>query len=61
MQKLADWLSKIYPRVKKEIDSANNSRAFRGYRLAHDKCDANSKLIQNINVFKSGESGEKVS
>ncbi|XP_018580092.1 WD repeat-containing protein 34-like isoform X2 [Anoplophora glabripennis] len=59
MEKLAHWLSKIYPSVKKEIDNANNSRAFRGYRLAKDRNDANCKLLQNLNVFKSGESGDK--
>lgn len=60
MEKLANWLSKIYPRVKKEIDNANNSRAFRGYRLAKDRSDANCKLLQTVNVFKSGDSGDKV-
>lgn len=60
MEKLASWLSKIYPSVKKEIDNANNSRAFRGYRLAKDRSDANCKLLQNVNVFKSSESGDKV-
>lgn len=46
--------------MKKEIDNANNSRAFRGYRLAHDRNDANCRLLQNISVFKSGEVGDKV-
>ncbi|KAJ8984705.1 hypothetical protein NQ317_004966 [Molorchus minor] len=52
MQKLADWLSKIYPKVKNEIDEANNSHAFRGYKLAEELTEANCKLLQTINILK---------
>ncbi|KAJ8920509.1 hypothetical protein NQ315_005378 [Exocentrus adspersus] len=59
MEKLASWLSRIYPKVKKELDTASNTRAFRGYKLSQDKNDATCKLIQHANVFKSGDSGDK--
>ncbi|KAJ8935666.1 hypothetical protein NQ318_012828 [Aromia moschata] len=60
MQKLADWLSKIYPKVKKEIDEANNSRAFQGYRLAEELCEANCKILQTINVSKATEGDSRL-
>ncbi|XP_056632887.1 cytoplasmic dynein 2 intermediate chain 2-like isoform X1 [Diorhabda sublineata] len=50
MQKLATWLRNIYPRVKKEIDDANNSNAFRGYRLQRDTSEVECKLLQKINI-----------
>ncbi|KAG5873372.1 hypothetical protein JTB14_022975 [Gonioctena quinquepunctata] len=58
MQKLSEWLSKIYPRVKKEIDDANNSRAFRGYRLQGESSEADCKLVQIVNVFSHPGSGD---
>nr|XP_023021351.1 WD repeat-containing protein 34-like [Leptinotarsa decemlineata] len=59
MQKLATWLSGVYPRVKKELDEANNSHAFRGYRLQGESNKADCKLLQIINVSGKTESGDK--
>ncbi|KAJ8943703.1 hypothetical protein NQ314_009676, partial [Rhamnusium bicolor] len=60
MQKLAEWLSKMYPKVTREIDNANNSQAFKGYKLHGDSTEANCKLIQSINVSNTAGSGDKV-
>ncbi|RZC40462.1 hypothetical protein BDFB_008458 [Asbolus verrucosus] len=49
-EKLAEWLKRIYPRVKKELDDVANSKAFRGYRLSTDTSDANCKLVQTVDI-----------
>ncbi|EEZ98765.1 WD repeat-containing protein 34-like Protein [Tribolium castaneum] len=63
-EKLAEWLRKIYPKVKKELDDSANSRAFKGYKLSTDSSDANCKLVQILNVasqVKDAEIGSYVS
>ncbi|XP_063926225.1 cytoplasmic dynein 2 intermediate chain 2-like isoform X2 [Zophobas morio] len=49
-EKLAAWLKKIYPSVKKELDDNAHSRAFRGYKLSTDNSDANCRLVQTLDV-----------
>lgn len=51
--KLAAWLKRIYPQVKKELDDCSTSKAFKGYKLTSDKSEANCKLIQSVDVVKN--------
>ncbi|CAH1155069.1 unnamed protein product [Phaedon cochleariae] len=50
MDKLANWLTGIYPSVRKELNEASNSHAFRGYQLQGDSKDAECKLLQSLKV-----------
>lgn len=52
-KKLSDFLKKIYPLLKQEIDEANHSQAFRNYRVGNDDDDDGDKKckrIQNVEV-----------
>lgn len=49
MEKLANWLKSIYPKVNKEINDSNNSKAFRGYRLMDEARDFSCQLLQVVN------------
>lgn len=65
MRRLADWLNKIYPKVKEHIDDCNDSKAlFDEYKLLEDSSETKCKLLQTISllkVFDTNESTEKVS
>ncbi|KAF5290878.1 hypothetical protein FQA39_LY14558 [Lamprigera yunnana] len=56
MQKLATWLTKIYPSIQRELNEAIYSRAFHGSYLHEDNLTPVSKLLQTLNV--SGTSGD---
>jgi hypothetical protein len=63
-EKLAEWLKRIYPSVKKELDDISNSKAFKGYKVSTDSSDANCKLVQTVSVssqMKDGTIGSNVS
>ncbi|VEN39509.1 unnamed protein product [Callosobruchus maculatus] len=62
MERLAAWLSKIYPKVEKAMDECSTSQAFRGYRMQGDLQDANCKLLQNMSIVNvlDGGSGDKM-
>lgn len=59
-EKLAAWLKRIYPQVKKELDDCANSKAFKGYKLSSDKAEANCKLIQSVNVVKNLKDADNI-
>ncbi|XP_050512216.1 cytoplasmic dynein 2 intermediate chain 2-like [Diabrotica virgifera virgifera] len=61
MVKLANWLRGIYPTVRKEIDEANNSHAFRGYRLQNDTNEADCKLLQTLSIANVGTGDSNLS
>lgn len=50
MQKLADWLNKIYPRVTKELNEANTCKAFKNYHPIPASGDASAKLLQELKI-----------
>lgn len=52
MQKLSSWLKKLYPLVEKELDDANTSKAFDGYRLHEEIEGAACRLSQTINLME---------
>jgi hypothetical protein len=56
-EKLAEWLKRIYPSVKKELDDISNSKAFKGYKVSTDSSDANCKLVQTISVSSQMKDG----
>ncbi|XP_050296697.1 cytoplasmic dynein 2 intermediate chain 2-like [Anthonomus grandis grandis] len=58
MENLAKWLKKIYPQVKNQLDKANNSKAFRNYKLMDGPVDVTCKLLQNLFVVSKAE-GDK--
>lgn len=51
MEKLAEWLKKIYPSVQKELNDTATARAFKNYNPIFDNIVAQVKLLQTINVF----------
>lgn len=55
LDKLALWLQNIYPLVKRELDEASNSQAFKDYKMYNDDEDATCKLLQDVNISKSVE------
>ncbi|CAH0553944.1 unnamed protein product [Brassicogethes aeneus] len=64
MQKVADWLNRIYPNVAKELNEANNSKAFKGYCLSSDSKDFSLKHLQTIErnvVTEKGDSNDTIS
>lgn len=60
MHRLAAWLSKIYPRINKELTESINSKAFSG-RYAYEDGDLPiAKLEQTIKVCNFNEDGTDV-
>ncbi|XP_030758051.1 WD repeat-containing protein 34-like [Sitophilus oryzae] len=59
MEKLAEWLNRIYPSVKKQIDNVNNSKVLKNYKLLDDNTDVTCKLIQQLKVNAINENGDK--
>ncbi|XP_060520299.1 cytoplasmic dynein 2 intermediate chain 2-like [Cylas formicarius] len=57
MDKLAGWLSRIYPSVRKELDSASKSRAFKRYPPFQTTNRIEPKLVQELEI--SSKVGEK--
>ncbi|KAI4457916.1 dynein intermediate chain [Holotrichia oblita] len=53
LNKLSDWLQKIYPRVSRELNDSINSSAFKNYRVARSTEPPVVKLIQTIKVQDS--------
>ncbi|KAK9878697.1 hypothetical protein WA026_023397 [Henosepilachna vigintioctopunctata] len=60
MDKLAGFLTKIYPKVIEELDESVNSTAFAGYKVQNEPLEEASKLLQTIEVFPQNESTETV-
>lgn len=59
MDKVAKWLTKIYPTVQREINDANNSHVFKNYHPIFENNDANAKLLQTIDVFSLPENSSE--
>ncbi|CAG9761581.1 unnamed protein product [Ceutorhynchus assimilis] len=60
MSKLANWLNKIYPNVKEQIDKSNSSRAFQNYRTSNTSVDSLCKLVQSFSIAgKNADDGDK--
>lgn len=58
VDRLAGFLNKMYPRVKKELDDVINSRAFDSYSLQSEYNDTSIKLLQSIEVIPQEKSIE---
>lgn len=50
MQKLADWLKKIYPKVSKELKMMTNTQIFSRYNHVNDNEQPVVKFVQEIQV-----------
>ncbi|XP_066147909.1 cytoplasmic dynein 2 intermediate chain 2-like [Euwallacea fornicatus] len=59
MEKLAQWLHKIYPEVKEQLRNASDSKVFQNYRLLDEPADASCKLLQTLEVASSRNEGSK--
>lgn len=53
MNKLCDWLQKIYPRVSRELNESISSNAFKNYKAARSAEKPVIKLIQTLKVQES--------
>ena len=50
MQKLSEWLKKIYPKVSKELKMMANTQIFNRYNHVNDNEQPVMKFIQEIQV-----------
>ncbi|KAL3280215.1 hypothetical protein HHI36_017715 [Cryptolaemus montrouzieri] len=59
VDKLAEFLTNMYPKVKRELDDLT-SRAFNKYKPQTDFGDTSRKLLQTIEIIPQNESSEQV-
>ncbi|KAL1516873.1 hypothetical protein ABEB36_000711 [Hypothenemus hampei] len=60
MEKLAKWLSALYPKVKEQIENANSSsKIFKNYRLIDETIDTTCKLVQSVQITKTNNEETK--
>lgn len=55
VNKLASFLEKQCPLVKRQLDDANHSRAFEGYKLDEDIEGASCKILQCLDIRKHSD------
>lgn len=60
MQKLADWLAKIFPSMHRELTEAVNSKAFNGLYSFEENALPDAKLVQTLNVCSDNGEGDTV-
>ncbi|KAF5270375.1 hypothetical protein FQR65_LT05563 [Abscondita terminalis] len=58
MEKLADWLTKVYPSIQRELSEAIYSKAFSGSYSYEGNVTPDTKLLQTLNVNANSGSGD---